>query len=160
MAATTSGATIEQTPSTPRGAGRCGPFGGPSGGPFGRMNGGRAQWSGINIAAMVVGFVFFWPAGLAILFWILGGRDVRELPGAVRRQWRAMTGRGEGRERGGRSGNAVFEDFQQTQYDRINEIREEIRERGRRFAEFRATARRRAEQEEFDRFMASAPERP
>ena len=131
-------------------------------GPCRSAIGRHARWSGINIAAMVVGFVVFWPLGMVVLFWILGGRDVRELPGATRRLWVRVFGENGlpfGERRDGGSGNRVFEAFQQTQRDRINEIRGEIRERSRRFAEFREASRRRADEEEFERFMASAPER-
>ena len=31
----------------------------------------RPPWHGWEIALMLVGFVVFWPIGLAILFWIL-----------------------------------------------------------------------------------------
>ena len=51
----------------------------------------------------------------------------------------------------------MFNAFQQTQYDRIAEIKEEIRERSRRFTEYRADAQRRADEEEFNRFMANSP---
>jgi len=117
---------------------------------FGSGWGKRGNWSGFNIAAMVVGFVFFWPIGLVILYWIIKGNDVRTLPAAVREKWTIFSG-------GSRSGNVIFEEYQQTQYDRIREIKEEIRERGHRFANFREDAQRRADQEEFNRFMASSP---
>ena len=53
--------------------------------------------------------------------------------------------------------NVVFNEYQQTQYDRIREIKEEIKSRANRFSEFRMDAKRRADQEEFNRFMASGP---
>lgn len=122
--------------------------------------GGRGQWSGFNIAAMVVGFVLFWPVGLVVLGWILSGRHVRDLPAAVRRQWENLDLSWPGAGRRGefkQSGNSVFEAYQQTQYERIAEIKQEIGERSRRFSEFRADARRRADEEEFRQFMASSP---
>ena len=51
----------------------------------------------------------------------------------------------------------MFNEFQQTQYDRINEIKHEIKTRSERFNEFRSDAKRRADKEEFDRFMANSP---
>ncbi|NIT62374.1 MAG: DUF2852 domain-containing protein, partial [Gammaproteobacteria bacterium] len=36
---------------------------------------------------MVVGFVLFWPIGLFLLFWNITGRDVQELPQAIRSLW-------------------------------------------------------------------------
>jgi len=119
------------------------------------------NWSGFNIAAMVLGFVFFWPVGLVILFWILSGRNVRELPGSIRDQWHRMTGGwGNGKSFGSASSdNVVFNDFQEAQFDRIREIKEEIKSRASRFGEFRANAKRRADEEEFNRFMNDNPGR-
>ena len=120
----------------------------------------RADWSPMNVAVMVLGFMFFWPVGLLLLGWIVSGRHVRDLPAALRELWTSVTGNGS--MRGGfgprfTSDNVVFNDYQQTQYERIREIKAELGERARRFAEFREQARRRADQEEFDRFMADAP---
>ena len=115
---------------------------------------GRARWSGVNIAAMVLGFVFFWPIGLIVLGWILSGRNVQELPGAVRHLWSTLFDKSGDSVAGG---NVVFHEYQQTQYDRIREIKEEIKARTQRFNEFRSDAKRRADQEEFDRFMSSSP---
>ena len=64
--------------------------------------------------------------------------------------------RGGGRAAQG-SDNEIFNEYQQTQYDRISEIKEEIRTRARRFAEFRSDAKRRADEEEFRRFMDDSP---
>jgi len=104
---------------------------------------------------MVLSFVFFWPIGLVVLFWIMSGRNVQELPGAVKAKWHEFTGAAQGF--GDRSGNSVFNDFQQTQYDRINEIKDEIKTRAERFKEFKADAQKRADQDEFNRFMANSP---
>jgi hypothetical protein len=109
---------------------------------------------------MVVGFVLFWPIGLFVLYWMFTGRDVRDLPQSIYRQWERVTGMRNGVEgfgTDGQSGNVVFNEFQQTQYDRIREIKEEIKQRAHRFTEFRAAAKRRADEEEFNRFMADRP---
>ncbi len=117
------------------------------------------NWSGINIATMVMGFVLFWPVGLFVLYWIISGRDVRTIPSAVRSQLSRFTcfGNADGFNWSPVEDNVVFNEYQQTQFDRINEIKDEIRERSRRFQEFRAESRRRADEEEFNRFMADTP---
>ena len=120
----------------------------------------RGKWNCINIVAMVLGFMFFWPIGLLLLCWILSGRDVRELPDSLQALWAKVRGGGAGRfdeVAPGVTDNAVFNEYQQTQYDRIRDIQAEIEARARRFAAFRADAVRRKEEEEFNRFMASAP---
>lgn len=113
------------------------------------------NWSGINIAIMVVSFVFFWPVGLLVLYWILKGRDARDLPAAIRDKIQTSTGLWGSKH--SYSGNVVFNEFQQTQYDRIREIKDEIKERSNRFKDFRSDAKRRADEEEFNRFMSSSP---
>ncbi len=115
----------------------------------------RGHWSGLNIAAMVIGFVFFWPIGLVILYWTMTGRNVKELPGAIREKISGYSGGINGGKND--TGNIVFNEYQQTQYDRIREIKAEIKERSRRFEAFRTDAQRKADQEEFNRFMASSP---
>ena len=120
----------------------------------------RDRWTPANTVAVVLGFVFFGPFGLLVLFWVLSGRHVRDIPQAARDAWSTVSGMWEGgpRERV-RSDNLVFDDYQRTQYDRIREIRDEIVERARRFSDYRSDAKRRADQDEFDRFMASTPDR-
>ena len=112
----------------------------------------------MNLAAMVVGFVLFWPVGLFFLFWILSGRDVRDLPSAIQETWSGIFNGSLGRTRahsGSKGENSVFDEFQQTQYDRITEIKEEIKDRSRRFRNFRSEAKRRADEAEFKEFMSS-----
>ena len=123
---------------------------------------GARRWNAPNAIAVVLSLMLFGPLGLLVLAWVLSGRDVRELPDAVARLWAAVSGArdGDGFAGLGRAstGNVVFDDYQRTQHERIREIREEMATRARRFAEFRDDARRRADEEEFERFMASAPE--
>lgn len=115
----------------------------------------KGNWSGRNIAAMVVGFVLFWPLGLVLLYWNITGRDVKDLPAAARGLWSKVSSRGV---RGVHDeDNVVFNEYQDTQYDRIREIKAEIEERARRFAAFRADVKRRKDEDEFNRFMSSAP---
>ena len=119
------------------------------------------NWSCFNIAAMVLGFIVFWPLGLFILFWNISGRSVKELPGSVRQTWSNLTngwGGDTSFHRADSSDNDVFNEYQQTQYDRIHEIKEEIKTRSTRFKNFRKDAKRRADQEEFNRFMSDTPE--
>lgn len=116
----------------------------------------KGHWSGMNIAAMIIGFIVFPPLGFIVLFWTLTGHPIQELPGWVRDKWNEYAG-GDKKVKRADSDNVVFREYQQTQYDRINELKEEIRKRAERFTAFRSDARRRKDQEEFDAFMSSAP---
>jgi hypothetical protein len=117
----------------------------------------RGHWSGANIAAMVLGFLVFAPLGLVVLAWALMGRPVQELPGWVRDKWRQFSG-GERPASHNGSDNVVFNEYQQTQYDRIREIKDEIRQRAEAFRAFRADAKRRQDRKEFEEFMSTKPE--
>ncbi len=117
---------------------------------------GEGKWTGSNLIVMILGFVFFWPVGLFIVFWIASGRSVHQLPAAARALWDKVFAGGDAMS-AGKSDNSVFNDYQQTQFDRISEIKEEIKSRARRFNEFRSDAKRRADEEEFNRFMNDAP---
>ena len=117
--------------------------------------GNSANWSITNIIAMVIGFVLFWPLGLFMLYWIFKGRDVTELGRHLSEKWNRFKGKDTAE--GGGTDNQVFNEYQQTQYDRIREIKDEIKERARRFADFRSDAKRRADEEEFRRFMDDTP---
>ena len=139
---TASSATMNDNGTRYNGARCCGP-------------GANANWSGANIIAMVIGFVLFWPLGLLMLYWIFKGRDVRDMRRHFAEKWHRFKGN-EGTDAGA-TDNQVFNEYQQTQYDRIREIKDEIKERARRFTEFRSDAKRRADEEEFRRFMDDSP---
>lgn len=149
MSTTTDGQS-ETGEKTKSGCGRC-----HINGMLHRDGGSRGRWTFFNTAAMVLGFILFWPVGLVVLFWIWSGRDVRTLPGAIRDAWYRF------RQGGGMSQsqneNVVFNEYQQAQYDKIQEIKDEIQARRERFQAFRADASRRADKAEFDEFMATQP---
>lgn len=119
---------------------------------------GRGHWSGANIAAMVLGFIIFPPLGLVVLAWTILGHPIQELPGWVRNKWNQLF-RSHSAGSKNDSDNSVFNDFQQTQYDRIQEIKEEIRKRADAFRNYRDNKKRRQDQQEFDDFMSAKPDK-
>lgn len=123
---------------------------------FNARPGGGGHWSGANIAAMVLGFIIFAPLGFAVLIWTVLGHPIQELPAWLRDKWtRLRQGNNPGTY--GESDNSVFNEYQQTQFDRIREIRDEIRNRAEAFRQYRADAKRRKERQEFDDFMSNRP---
>ncbi len=121
-------------------------------------------WTPFGIGMMVLAYILFWPLGLVLTLWMVSGRHVADLPRAIgetisgwfpRRGegWTRSDWRSEGFSRGRGSGNTVFDDYQQTQYDRISEIKREIKDTWSRFRDFRNDEQRRQERDEFDRFM-------
>ena len=120
---------------------------------------GRPAW----IAVMVLGFILFWPLGLAILaYMIWSGRmgcgrhgDMthwrRHMADRLERKWERW-----GREmRGGfhSSGNRAFDEYRDETLKRLEEEQREFRE-------FLERLRKAKDKEEFDAFMAERRSRP
>jgi hypothetical protein len=105
---------------------------------------------------MVLGFIIFPPLGFVVLVWALMGRRIQDLPAWVREKWHQffpVTRSAAYND----SDNVVFNEYQQTQYDRIREIRDEIGRRAEAFRTFRADAKKRKDQKEFEEFMSTNP---
>ena len=119
---------------------------------------GKGGW----IAAMVLGFVLYWPVGLAILaFLVFSGRmrGWRHRGGPGRWHYQPQDGRGEeplwmrnwgcgGRNRQSpSSGNRAFDEYRA---DTLKRLEEEQRE----FVEYLERLRQAKDKQEFDQFMA------
>jgi Protein of unknown function (DUF2852) len=139
-----------------------------------RWRRGGARWTAFEIIAMVLGFIVFWPIGLAILgykFWQhrYGGPDLQTLAtnkwqdartmmasnsswgcGAMRRASRFYPA----------SGNAAFDEWRTAELVRLDEERRKLDQAQREFAEYVDAIRRAKDREEFERFMAERRARP
>lgn len=117
---------------------------------------GKGHWSAANIAAMIVGFIVFPILGLALLFWTILGNPIQELPNWLRRKWADLvSSRSEVSKED--IDNVVFNEYQENQFDRIKEIKEQILKSAEDFRVFRSETKRRQDQQEFDDFMSSKP---
>jgi hypothetical protein len=113
---------------------------------------GKPAW----IAAMVLGFILFWPIGLAILAYMIWsgrmgcarhGGDLAAWQERMAERWQGKMRR-HGWYRGGPrpSGNAAFDEYREQTLSRLEEEEREFREYLRRLRMAR-------DREEFDRFM-------
>jgi len=117
----------------------------------------RPEWTPATIALMVLGFVVFWPLGLAMLAYILFGDRLR---GFKRDINQATDGMFCGFRRNGRryrqhfnSDNVVFDDWRRAELDRLEQERRKLDEMRAEFDSYVRELRRAKDQEEFDRFM-------
>ncbi len=131
----------------------------------------KSRWSFFEVAAMVAGFVIFWPLGRVAHFLKLKNGEI--WPGAASGQspaapWKMPSiGSWSGRSCGfASSGNAAFDDYKRTQLAKLEEERRKLDEEQKAFREHLANLRKAKDQEEFDRFMSQrkapppAPEPP
>ncbi len=101
---------------------------------------GKPAW----IALMVVGFVLFWPIGLAVLGYLLWSGRM----GCWKRS-RGQWWKSESRS----SGNSAFDDYRAETLKRLEEEQQE-------FQDFLEQLRRAKDKAEFDQFMAGRRNRP
>jgi hypothetical protein len=114
---------------------------------------------------MVLGFVVFWPLGLAMLAYIIFGerlrgfkRDANNAADGFFASCRRST---HGRHRPHFStGNVAFDDWRKAEIDRIEEERRKLDEMREEFDSYARELRRAKDQEEFDRFMRDRKSRP
>jgi hypothetical protein len=125
-------------------------------------------WKPVEIVAMVLGFIVYWPIGLAVLGWkfwqkksgyagdiVSFGREKWEKWanwgsdrwGFAARNW-AASGFGMGS-----TGNRAFDEWRTSELARLEEERQKLVAAAREFAEFMENLRHARDREEFERFM-------
>ena len=127
----------------------------------------RPAWTPATIALMVIGFMVFWPLGLAMLAYIIWGdrldgfkRDVNRATDGVFAGCRRGADKahrwGHGSTRAGpRTGNVAFDDWRDKELERLAEERKKLDDALAEFDEYASELRRAKDQEEFDRFMSN-----
>ena len=121
----------------------------------------KPEWSFVTIALMVLGFVIFWPLGLAMLAYILWGERYGGSSEKAERWIHAQKGRwGACGHRSRRSqhfrqtsGNAAFDGYREEQLRRLEEERRRLDDEIRHFQDYMRNLRMARDREEFDRFM-------
>jgi len=134
------------------------------------------RWTGFEIIALVLGFIVFWPIGLAILgykFWQRrsGGpdlqtfvtdkwQDARTMMASNSSSWSCGAMRRGGRFYSPSTGNMAFDEWRTAELARLDEERRKLDDAQREFAEYVEAIRRAKDREEFERFMAERRARP
>ncbi|MDR3474225.1 MAG: DUF2852 domain-containing protein [Devosia sp.] len=122
----------------------------------------RPEWSPITVIAMVLGFIVFWPLGLAVLAYVLWGERFGWSPDRAERwvnrqkQWAGRC-RGHSFRRdagfGSASGNAAFDAYREEQLKRLDEERRRLDDEVEQFHDYLRNLHMARDREEFDRFM-------
>ncbi|HEY8261296.1 MAG TPA: DUF2852 domain-containing protein [Methylosinus sp.] len=132
-------------------------------------------WKPVELFAMILGFMIFWPIGLAIVLFKVWQRafgyegDVfafaQERAADLQARWRE--GGAPGRSGGGwrgpgfmrSSGNVAFDDWRESELARLEEERRKLAEAEREFAEHIDELRRARDRAEFESFMRARRDR-
>lgn len=125
----------------------------------------RPAWTPATIGLMVLGFMVFWPLGLAMLAYILWGDRFEglkrgfsgfrsEFRGAREGLFGACRGRHARHYGFSRTGNVAFDEWREQELERLEQERRKLDETLKEFDEYLRELRRAKDKEEFDRFMA------
>lgn len=122
----------------------------------------------IEIGAIVVSFIYFWPVAVAYVAWKIAGypalNQMREF--ARSGAWSLGSTNGQSRfarafeaAKGGTgyrapSGNWAFEEYRKAELDRLEARRRALQEESQAFADFVEELKRAKDREQFDAFMA------
>ncbi|WP_051402288.1 DUF2852 domain-containing protein [Lutibaculum baratangense] len=107
---------------------------------------------------MVLGFVTFWPLGIAMLAWICWGEQMvewweRNRSGfTTARMTRPFTASAS-------TGNEAFEDYRRGELERLERERRRLEDEAHEFEVYMRELRKARDREEFDRFMRERRER-
>ena len=126
---------------------------------------------GLEIAGIVLGFVFFWPLALAYLIWKLAGYPVPNEAKSFFEKNFSRLGNGWGHNGGwgggpfrarpfSSTGNFAFEEYRRRELERLEAERRRLDEEAHAFAEFVEELKRAKDREEFDAFMAKRRQGP
>lgn len=115
----------------------------------------RPAWTPATIALMVLGFIVFWPLGLAMLAYILWGDRLDGFKSDVNRATDGMfkSCKRASHRAAPRTGNVAFDDWRESELERLAEERRKLDEMREQFDDYVRELRRAKDQEEFDRFM-------
>jgi hypothetical protein len=105
----------------------------------------------LETAAIILGFIFYWPIGLALLALKLWRGKNQPLWPAEAHAWGARAFSGGFT----RSGNSAFDEWKRAELDRLEAERRKLSEAERDFAFFLDQLRKAKDREEFERFMAA-----
>ncbi|MGV8937622.1 MAG: DUF2852 domain-containing protein [Allorhizobium sp.] len=117
----------------------------------------RPDWTPATVALMVLGFVVFWPLGLAMIAYVLFGDRFRDFKRDVNQTADGMfakcrPGYNRNRSHYG-TGNVAFDEWRKAEFDRLDEQRRKLDEMRAEFDAYALELRRAKDREEFDRFM-------
>ena len=122
----------------------------------------RPAWTPATIALMVLGFVVFWPLGLAMLAYILWGDRLDGFKSEVNRATDDVTNKfkcgfkSDFKSRKYEStGNVAFDEWREVELARLEEERRKLDETRDQFDEYLRELRRARDQKEFDEFLKS-----
>ena len=122
----------------------------------------KPEWSFLTIVLMILGFILWWPLGLAMLAYILwgerfgGSAEKAEEWVKSKKKWAKKC---RSHRHGYSSGNAAFDDYRAEQLERLEKERQRLDDEIKEFQDYMHNLHKARDREEFDRFMSNRKEK-
>ena len=116
----------------------------------------RPAWTPLTIGLMVLGFIIWWPLGLAMLAYIVWGDRILD---AIRDNKHTFMTSGTGSNgwqntnRDRATGNSAFNDYRSQELDRLKKERRRLDDEVREFEEYLSNLRMARDRDEFNHYM-------
>jgi len=116
----------------------------------------RPAWTPVTIAMMIIGFMIFWPLGLAMLAYIIFGDRLDQFKETVNETTDRASEMFSKRRTftAARTGNVAFDDWREAELKRLHEERIKLDTMRAEFDDYARELRRAKDEEEFNAFMA------
>lgn len=115
----------------------------------------RPAWTPVTIAMMIIGFMIYWPLGLAMIAYIVWGEKLDGVKDDLNRASDKVAETFKSATSAERTGNVAFDDWREVELARLEEERKKLNESVREFEEYQRELRRAKDAEEFEAFMKS-----
>ena len=115
----------------------------------------EASWNPLTIGLMILGFVIFWPLGLAVIAYVLWGDRIGHSVKEMSDDFNAQCGksRAKHRQQARPHDNSAFAHYRHQEIERLEEERRKLDEMRDEFDDFLNELRQAKDKTEFDRFM-------
>ncbi|MDD9911173.1 MAG: DUF2852 domain-containing protein [Ahrensia sp.] len=118
----------------------------------------RPAWTPVTIAMMIIGFMIFWPLGLAMIAYIMFGDRLDTFKSTINEttdRASQIFSKGAEFKRGfDRTGNVAFDEWREAELKRLHEERIKLDTMRAEFDDYARELRRAKDEEEFNAFMA------
>jgi len=123
----------------------------------------RPAWTPATIALMIIGFMIFWPLGLAMLAYIIWGDRLdqfkSDVNSATEKASCMFSRRDHSFKSHARTGNVAFDDWREAELKRLHEERMKLDATRAEFDDYARELRRAKDEAEFKGFMAERSKR-
>ena len=123
----------------------------------------RPAWTPVTIAMMIIGFMIFWPLGLAMIAYIIWGARLDQFKSDVNNATEKASCMFKRKETSfkphGRTGNVAFDDWREAELKRLHEERMKLDAMRAEFDDYARELRRAKDEAEFKGFMAERAKR-